>query len=54
MGIRVDANTFSCQLPFLTEGNEYQARVFAENSAGFSEPLMTSGPFYVKSPYGKI
>lgn len=54
MGERVPANTTSCELTFLSEDCEYHARVFAENSAGLSEPLMTTEPFLVRSPYGKF
>ena len=37
----------------LNENAEYLFRVFAENSAGFSEPLEMDAAILIKSPFGK-
>ena len=38
----------------LNENAEYLFRVFAENSAGFSEPLEMDAAILIKSPFGKL
>ncbi|XP_074642623.1 twitchin-like [Tubulanus polymorphus] len=48
---KVNADTFTLQVPKLIEGNEYFFRVIAVNDIGESEPADTTEPVKAKSPF---